>query len=50
VKRILICKRCRAQSSKHIDKDTGNVAVIVVADLKVAIYLAERCSLSTLRV
>jgi hypothetical protein len=48
MKRILICKRCRAQSSKHIDKDTGNMAVIIVTDLKMAIYLAERCSLEYL--
>ena len=50
MKRILICKRCWAQSSEHIDKNTGNVAVIIVTDLKMAIYLAERCSLSALRV
>jgi len=50
MKRILIYKRCRAQSSKQIAKDTGIVAVIIVTDLKMAIYLAERCSLSTLHV
>jgi hypothetical protein len=50
MKRILIYKRCRAQSSKQIAKDTGIVAVIIVTDLKMAIYLAERCSLSTVGV
>ena len=50
MKRILGCKRCRALSSKHIDKDTGSVAVILVTDLMMAVCLADRRSPSTLRV
>ena len=45
MKRILMCERRSAHSLKHIDKDTGNVAVIIVTNLKMAIYLTERCSL-----